>query len=161
MMLPQNATLLLALGSLCLSGCATDPNALVVKEGYHRHLAPISSYEASQISTFLLNTPFAVPATAPLTCEGIVQALNAQLAKEDKHLRIQFEFSLANKKRLLLQLAKPLTTWQGEQLDETQIREQLSAASMSAALDAVSAQLGLQLLWHSGTVILSDSFGSL
>lgn len=159
LMTSKHATLLLALGSLCLGSCATDPNAIVVKPGYHRRLPGVSANDASKFSAYLLSTPFAPPPTAAgvsPTCAALVQAFNAQLTQAKQPLQLKLEFSKGPPEEWEAALARPLTTWQGTPLEATEIQDKLSTATMEQVLAALGAQLGLQAVWYSGTVILCD-----
>ncbi len=147
---------LLSLGLLLLSSCAGDPNDPVVKSGHHDKLHLISSQEASKISTFLWSTTFEPPAASPITPAAIVQALNAQLTKEGKPLRVRLEFTSGTQERLRHQLAQPILTWQGAALDPDQLRAQLTTTNMQDVIAALAQHLGLTPVWYSGTVLLSN-----
>ncbi len=150
---------------LMMSGCAMETgNEVVVKEGFHHELPRVSVNEAAQLSGFLGNTLFVVPdatTTTPgtrLTCEGIVVAMNAQLAREGKALRVRFEFSREKRESYMALIAQPLSSWHGTPLEPAEIKTRLEAAALTEVLQVVSEQLGLYVVWYGGTVVLADHF---
>ena len=151
------------LGGLLLSGCAAPTDEVVVKEGFHHGLPRVTVNEAAQLSGFLGNTLFVVPApeAGRLTCEGIVRAMNAQLAKEGRTLRVRFEFSREKREKresYRSLIAQPLSSWHGTPLEPAEIKARLEAASLTEVLEVVSEQLGLNVMWYGGTVVLADHF---
>lgn len=161
MMTTKNWVLCVMLGTMLLSGCATttttsDP--LVMREGYHKRLESLSVNEAAKISSYFGSTLFEGAETVGLTCDGIVKAVNAQLVKEGKPLRVVFEFSLEKRERFLSLLRQPLSSWHGTPLEPAEVKARLEAASLQEVVTAVSEQLGLNVVWYGGTVVLADHF---